>query len=216
MGRPLVIQHNGPLERPEAVSARRSPWLAALVAAWLVAAGGGLWVLWAYDNAPGAEATPASRWPTDSRLVRAEDRATVVLLAHPQCTCTPASIGELAEALARVRQAPRTYVVFLKPSAFPEGWEQTDLWRAAARIPNVTVVRDDDGVEAKAFGGATSGQTFLYDRHGALQFSGGITSSRGHAGDNAGRRALVSLIDGLKADRRRTSVFGCPLFAASN
>ncbi len=177
---------------------------------------GGLWVLWTYDNAPGAEATPRDQWPSQSRLIRAEDRPTVVLLAHPQCSCTPASIGELAEALARVRTPPRTYVVFLKPSTFPEGWEQTDLWKSAARLPNVGVVRDDDGAEAKAFGGATSGQTFLYDHNGGLQFSGGITSSRGHAGDNAGRRALVSLIDGLDATSRRTSVFGCPLFAASN
>ena len=202
--------------RPEAAHARRLPWLSALVIAWLIAASGGLWVLWAYDNAPGVEATPAGHWPAESRLVRAPDRPTVVLLAHPQCSCTPASLGELAEALARVRTAPRAYVVFLKPGSFPDGWEQTDLWKAAARIPGVTVVRDDDGVEAGAFGGATSGQTFLYDRDGGLQFSGGITSARGHAGDNEGRRALVSLIDGLDAGRRRTSVFGCPLFAASN
>ena len=188
----------------------------ALVVTWLIVATGGLWVLWAYDNAPGADATPPGRWPAESRLVRAEDRATVVLLAHPQCSCTPASIGELAETLARVGRRPRTYVVFLKPSTFPEGWERTDLWKTASLIPDVTVVRDDEGVEAKAFGGATSGQTFLYDRNGDLQFSGGITSSRGHAGDNAGRRALVALIDGLDADRRRTSVFGCPLFAAAN
>jgi hypothetical protein len=188
----------------------------AVVVLWLAVAGGGLWVLWAYDNGPGEAARVQERWPAASALERATDRPTVVLLAHPQCSCTPASIGELAEVLARVRNRPRTYVVFLKPSTFADGWERTPLWEAASRLPGATVVKDVDGVEANAFGGATSGQTFLYDRDGFLQFSGGITSSRGHAGDNAGRRALVSLIDGLQTDHRHTSVFGCPLFAASN
>lgn len=188
----------------------------AVVAVWLVASASGLWVLWAYDNKPGVSATPAARWPAASRLERAADRATLVLLAHPQCSCTPASIGELAEVLARVRSAPRTYVVFLKPSTFADGWERTALWQAAARLPNVTVVRDDDGMEARQFGAATSGQTFLYDSQGVVQFSGGITSARGHAGDNPGRAALISLLDRLDTDHRRTRVFGCPLFASAN
>ena len=82
--------------------------------------------------------------------------------------------------------------------------------------PSVTVVRDDDGREAQRFGAATSGQTFLYDSRGALEFSGGITSARGHAGDNAGRTALISLVDRLETSQRRTQVFGCPLFAPLN
>jgi hypothetical protein len=188
----------------------------AFVSIWLMAASGGLWVLAAYDNAPGVAANPSAQWPVGSRLERASDRPTIVLLAHPQCTCTPASIGELAEVLARVRTAPRTYVVFLKPGRFADGWERTALWQAASRLPNVTVIRDDDGEEARHFGGATSGQTFLYDSKGVLQFSGGITSARGHAGDNAGRQALVSLLDRAESRQRWTKVFGCPLFASAD
>ena len=195
---------------------KRSAWLIACVAVWLVSAAGGLWVVWAYDNKPGVAATPSSGWPAMSRLERAADRPTLILLAHPQCSCTPASLGEFAEVLARVRTPPRAYVVFLKPSAFGDGWERTTLWQAATRIPNVTVVRDDDGLEARAFGAATSGQTFLYDSRGELQFSGGITSARGHAGDNPGRAALISLLESLDTDHRRTNVFGCPLFASVN
>ena len=44
--------------------------------------------------------------------------------------------------------------------------------------------------------------------------SGGITGSRGHVGDNAGQAALIDLLGRGAADRSRTSVFGCPLFAA--
>ena len=90
------------------------------------------------------------------------------------------------------------------------------MWQPAARIQNVTVVRDDDGLEAQRFGAATSGQTFLYDSQGVLQFSGGITSARGHAGDNAGRAALISLLNRLETSQPRTNVFGCPLFASAN
>ena len=57
------------------------------------------------------------------------------------------------------------------------------------------MLRDDDGAEARRFGAETSGQTLLYDEHGALLFSGGITGARGHAGDNAGRASLVALLN---------------------
>jgi hypothetical protein len=138
-----------------------------------------------------------------------------VFLAHPQCTCTRASLDELAEILARAKTHPRTYVLFLKPSSVDAGWEQTDLWKRAAALPNVTVLRDDAGLEAKRFGVETSGQTFLYDDHGALIFSGGITGARGHAGENAGELSLVALLSEQQPARRKTNVFGCPLFAVT-
>ena len=180
---------------------------------WLACAVAGLWVLWSYENTPGDAASSARRWPTDATLARSTDRPTLVLLAHPQCTCTRASLAELAEVLGRTRNPPKTYVLFLKPSQFFTGWEQTDLWRIASSLPNVTVLRDDDGVEAGRFGAVTSGQTLLYDAGGELIFSGGITGARGHAGDNAGRRALIALLDRKELLRRATAVFGCSLFS---
>ncbi len=75
------------------------------------------------------------------------------------------------------------------------------------------VRRDDAGSEARRFGVETSGQTLLYDRRGTLIFSGGITGSRGHAGDNAGEAALVDLLTHGAADRHGSNVFGCPLFS---
>jgi hypothetical protein len=170
-------------------------------------------VLWAYENRPGESAKSPGRWPADTRLARSTDEPTLIFLAHPQCTCTRASLAELAEVLGRVRTPPRTYVLFLKPSQFIDGWEKTDLWRTASSLPNVTIVRDDDGREAEHFGAVTSGQTLLYDASGTLIFSGGITGARGHAGDNAGRAALIALLDHKEPSRRATSVFGCALFA---
>jgi hypothetical protein len=182
-------------------------------AIWLGGAGTGLYLVWAYDNAPGLAATAPQAWPPQTTLVRASDRPTLVLLAHPQCDCTRATLGELAEVLARAPKPPKTYVLFLRPAGFSTGWEQTALWRTAKNLPDVTVLRDDDGAEALRFGAETSGQTLLYDQQGALTFSGGITGSRGHAGDNAGRASLVALLNRGQADRHDTSVFGCPLFA---
>jgi hypothetical protein len=188
----------------------------ALGTVWLAAAAGGLYVLWQYDNTPGEAARAPGHWPSPTTLSRATDRPTVVMLAHPHCTCTRASLGELAEAIARAQVRPKTYVLFMTPETFATGWEQTDLWRTAAALPDATVVRDENGREARHFGAVTSGQTLLYDEHGVLVFSGGVTGARAHAGDNLGRRSLVALLNHQSPARDGTSVFGCPLFTSGS
>jgi hypothetical protein len=196
---------------PDSVNRNLLLWIG--VAVWLITVGAGISVVWAYDNTPGVAGHSPARWPSNTRLTRATDRATVVLLAHPQCSCTRATLQELGEVLAHAEHPPRTYVVFLKPSGFANGWEMTELWNTASRLPGVTAIRDDDGREATHFGAATSGQTLLYDAQGTLLFSGGITGARGEAGDNAGEDALIALLNRKPAERTATSVFGCPLFS---
>jgi hypothetical protein len=44
-----------------------------------------------------------------------------------------------------------------------------------------------------------------------LQFSGGITASRGHSGDNLGRSAVVALVTTGESATNHTSVYGCSL-----
>jgi hypothetical protein len=195
----------------EARQPLRAIWLWAGAAVWLAGAAAGLWVLWSYENTPGAAAVEHRHWPAETRLERVAGQPTLILLAHPQCTCTRASLTELAEVLGRTQAPAKTYVLFLKPSEFFDGWEMTDLWQTASSLPNVTVLRDDDGEEAARFGALTSGQTLMYDADGELVFSGGITGARGHAGDNAGRAALIALLENKEPSRRATSVFGCSL-----
>lgn len=187
--------------------------LLVVCALWLSAAGVGIGFLWDYENTPGPAAAAPAHWPDGSRLRRSAEGATLVLLAHPHCPCTRASIGELSRLMAQAGGRVTAYVLFVKPRGFAVEWEKTDLWSSAGAIPGVRVVRDDEGVEALHFRAATSGQVALYDRAGSLLFSGGITSARGHAGDNAGRAAIVSLLDAGEAGLRETPVFGCPLFA---
>jgi len=183
---------------------------------WLAVVGVGLATIMEYDNRPGAAAHAPMRWPADSRLARAADRPTLVMLAHPRCDCTRASLGELAELLAHVRSRPRVIVVFIKPGRVGPEWEKSTLWQLAAEIPGVTVARDDQGLEARRFGVETSGQTLLYDAEGGLLFAGGATGARGKAGNNAGRSALVSLLNGERPATASTPVFGCPLFGPAD
>jgi hypothetical protein len=202
-----------PTQRDDAARPPRAAWLSVFIAFWLVSVVAGVWQVMAYENRPGPGASAPQSWPAASRLALAGNRPTLVLVAHPQCPCTRASMAELAEILARTDYRPQTYILFLRPAGFADGWEKTDLWQGAAKLPGVTLVRDDGGVEARRFGAETSGQTLLYDARGRLVFSGGITGSRGHVGDNAGQSALIDLLSRGGADRPGTSVFGCPLFA---
>lgn len=179
---------------------------------WLIVVATGLSVLLVYENTPGAAAKPLASWPSDSQIQRAPGHATLVMLVHPHCPCSRASIGELALIMAQSQGRLEAYILFLKPAGFADNWEQTDLWRSAAAIPGVKPLVDHDGVEALRFHATTSGQTVLYDAEGRLLFSGGITIARGHAGDNAGRNAIVSLVNASIAEQAETPVFGCPLF----
>ncbi len=178
---------------------------------WLLMIGVGFFYLWKYENTASGATAPPIQWPVASSIERDTRRPTLVMLAHPGCPCTRASLGELALLMAAGQQKVTTYVLFYKPSGFPADWEKTDLWQSAERIPGVVVMSDEDGLEAAHFRAATSGQVVLYDKDGQLLFNGGITASRGHYGYNTGRDTLVSLLAGQTAEPQETFVFGCSL-----
>ena len=182
-----------------------------LAAFWLLSVGACLTLLWQYGATPGEAVDPPLEWPTDAALVRDPDKATLLVFMHPRCPCSRATLGELERLLARATGRVSPIVVFLKPGQVETGWERTDLWRRAESIPEVAVVSDSGGVERQRFRAQTSGVALLYDRDGVLQFRGGITSSRGHEGDNAGRRAILAILSGETALANRTEVFGCSL-----
>lgn len=177
--------------------------------AWVVAVGAALRVLWAYENTPGPAAAAPASWPADSRLTRPQ-RPVLVLALHPQCPCSAATIAELARLLAHAAVRPEVYAVFVASADADDDWVESATWRAAAALPGVHVVRDT-GVEARRFGARVSGQLLAYDASGRLQFTGGITGSRGHEGDNAGRTAIEAMLAG-RPHARSAFVFGCFLF----
>jgi len=204
--------------------------LAAL--AWLGVTLAGLKWLLDYQSRPGEPAHPPAIWPAASTLAREPRRATLLLLAHPHCPCTRATLSELERLMAAAGDRLRCEVVFVIPPGRDSTWALTDQWHSAAHIPGVAVVIDRGGVEARRFGAATSGQALLYGADGRLAFSGGITPGRGHAGDSAGRDAiLLAAVGGTStgatlpasastplfgrsaAGLTSTPVFGCPLFS---
>lgn len=178
---------------------------------WLIAVAAGMRVLWNYENAPGTAGDPPAKWPTQSRIPRTTGLPTIVVMGHPKCPCTRATIGELALIMAHLHDRATAVAVFVRPHGTPDGWDDTDLRRSAAAIPGVTVMSDLDEVEVDRFNAEVSGQTMLYNASGKLLFSGGITASRGHSGDNDGRSAIVSFVANGNAETSRTPVFGCAL-----
>ena len=185
--------------------------LVLLGCAWVCTVALGLIVLFRYETTAGAVGSIGSQWPAGSKVELASDGLTLVMFAHPQCPCTRASMTELERIVAHAQGKVRSYVLFYRPGDGGADWDNTGLRRSAAAIPGVTVLSDIDGTEAHRFGSTTSGHTFLFDENGRLLFAGGITATRGHAGDNVGENAIVSLINSRTSQRDRTLVFGCSL-----
>ena len=195
----------------------RERWLWGICGAlWLGALGAGARVVWSYKSTPGQAAAQRARWPEASRLSHNPARPTLVLVAHPHCVCTRASLAELAGLMRRLRGRVAGHVLFVRSAGLPEGWERTDTWRTAQAIPGVTVAVDPGGVEAARFGARTSGQVLLYGEDGRLLFNGGITPVRGHAGASAGQERIVSLVTTGRADAATSRVFGCALGGAGS
>jgi hypothetical protein len=188
--------------------------LMAAGALWVAAVGFGMRTLLRYESTPGALAEAGQTWPVGSTLKRTSGQPTLVVLAHPQCDCTRASLSELNVIMQRFHGRLTAYVLYVQPHDMPESWAQSDSWRTAQDIPGMVVMIDRDGVEAKQFRGYTSGQTLVYDADGRLLYNGGLTAARGHEGDNAGRRAVIALLNGEARGPLVHNVFGCLLFSA--
>jgi len=184
---------------------------------WAVAIGCGLWVLLKYESTPGRTGAVPASWPNGSIVSLSKNRPTLIMIAHPYCPCTRASMDELERVMAQAYSKVDTYVLFYTPADSNPGgaaqppWENSELRRRAMKIPGVTVLSDVNGAEAHRFGAETSGHTFLFDPKGRLLFNGGITQSRGHAGDNDGESAIISLISKSTSPLAKTLVFGCSL-----
>src|SRR2546422_11203944 len=124
---------------------------------WAASVAIGGWRLWGFDSTAGIPARPQPMWPADSKLARNSAIPSLVLLVHPHCPCSRATIGELARLMADGHGKVTATVVMIRPTGAAEGWEQTDLWRSATAIPGVTVVADSDERESRRLGALTTG-----------------------------------------------------------
>ena len=105
---------------------------AAVATFWAAAIAVGVRGLLHYENAPGAVANVPSTWPA-SQIRLASDRPTLIMLAHPHCPCTRASVGELAEVMADVHGKVAAFVLFSQPAGSGPDWAETGLRRECGR-----------------------------------------------------------------------------------
>ena len=190
-------------------------WLpVCVVLLWIPAVGAGIHVLLRYADTPGRLASPPAEWPRDATARWESGRVNLVLFLHPQCPCSRATIGELAQIMARARGKVSAEVWFYAPETESQDWVRSQTWRQAAMIPGVHAREDRNGKEARTFGAATSGQVLAYDSLRQLRFNGGITAARGHAGANDGEDAIESLVLTGYSGTNKTAVFGCSLLGA--
>jgi hypothetical protein len=183
-----------------------------LILAWFSLVGAGFYLLLGFEATPGPAGRLSPAWPGTS-IKPASQRPTLLVFAHPRCPCTRATVEELALLMTHCQGRVEAHVLFYRPGGAEPGWERTDTWEAAARIPGVRVAVDPDGAQAARFAAETSGHAVLYGPDGRLWFSGGITDGRGHAGESGGRRAIMQLLTGEAHHAEGTPVYGCPLSA---
>jgi hypothetical protein len=185
--------------------------LLAAIVLWTAAVAFGMRSLILYATTPGAPATPPPHWPADAPLHPARERASLVIFAHPACSCTRATLHELERILDACGDRVDATLFFCEPHSRPPEWAHSDTRRAAGEIQGLRVLEDRGAVTARLFGAHVSGQLLLYDRDGLLAFHGGITPMRGHEGDSDGGDAVTAILNGLIPKRRATPVFGCAL-----
>lgn len=164
-----------------------------------------------YQGRAGAPAHAPARWPESTALAVVSGEPNLLVFVHPRCPCSRATLAELEHIAARTQGRLHAQVVFVIPPGQDPRWAQSDLWRKAAAIPGVRIGVDQDGLEARRFGSATSGQMLVYDGGGGLRFAGGITAGRGHEGRNAGGDAVVTVIQSGSTGCTTTPVYGCAL-----
>ena len=177
-------------------------WFAAIVIAF------GL--LWRYKLTPGPLADAPARWPAESHLARTA-APTVVMFVHPQCSCSRASVNELARLVDELHGQATVELVLVRPAGAEPGFERGALADRAAELRGVSVIIDDGGREAERFGAIVSGSTLVYGANGALLFRGGLTTARGHEGRGPAHDAILAAIAGHPGAASDAPTFGCAL-----
>jgi hypothetical protein len=183
-----------------------------LALVWGSAVAMGMFGLTQYQMTPGPLPPKApSNWPADADIARKPGRFTLVMLLHPQCPCSRASLHELSQLMTRTVGRVDAHILFVKPHGADSAWCDGDLWKQAQSIPDASASVDNDGKDAGIFNANTSGQVIVYDSAGAICFSGGITDGRGHEGDNNGLSAILQLVHDGQTSVKATPVYGCSL-----
>lgn len=164
-----------------------------------------------YSSKPGRAVAALGTWPQSSKLELKKQNHLIMFL-HPGCACSKASVAELSRLMAEAKELTAQVVVMKSPK-LQILFNENPLINQAKIIPRTQIIYDHDGKEAALFGAETSGLTHLYDADSNLLFSGGLTMARGHEGESVGKKAILSLLNGKKAESS-SLVFGCDIFGS--
>ncbi|MFK7742902.1 MAG: hypothetical protein AB8H80_21500 [Planctomycetota bacterium] len=138
----------------------------------------------------------------------AADTEILLVAAHPQCPCLATTLDELERVLARARadaRRPTPLICLLAylPTLRPKAWRhrgETEHVRFDEISPTLWL-EDRDGELSAMLGMRTSGHVALYGTAETaasdsrpLRFEGGVTASRGHAGDSPGADRLLAVL----------------------
>jgi hypothetical protein len=191
---------------------QRSPAIV-LISLWAIAIVGGFMMLAKHENTPGDVGSTAETWIAGAPIERAADRATLIMFVHPRCPCVHAGLVELDRLISKCGNGVLVNVIVYQPAEPDSAWSSATARLPIPRAANLRTIQDPAGRLAATFGVETSGDCLLYSPDGRLLFHGGITASRGHAGDSPQLETLAELI----ATRNEPlltvmPVFGCPLF----
>jgi hypothetical protein len=175
-----------------------------IVVFWIICTGFFYRQMLNFDITPGvASLNPPATWPTEFH------KPTLIVFLHPKCTCSAASLTQIAKLQSRLPDRFQTILVLWQPSNGNSEWAnlpQPDF----GQLADYKLVLDKEGRMARKFDAHTSGQSFLYDADGQIRFSGGLTSTRGDSESGPAFSTLAQLI--AKQDSSKTApVFGCSL-----
>lgn len=186
-----------------------------LVVLWLAGLGLCWFGMLVYERTPGREPSQAPSWPAKTTIPLSKTGPSLIMFAHPKCPCTRASVAELGKILSTSKTPGlQACIVFFTPKANDKSWIDTDVFARASSLPGVKVLIDEAGKETARFGAVTSGDVRLYDAKGELRFSGGITTQRGHAGENSSAAKLQELLKSNPGEGlAKTPVFGCEILS---
>jgi hypothetical protein len=201
---------------PQTRASDRLSWpLGAALVVWIALAVAGWYGISAYGFKGDPQATTAivPQWPAESAIARMTDRPTLVLFLHPKCPCSRATVAELERlpVLVPGHSLPDICIVASAPRALGDLWWSTPFLERAAGLPNARLVRDSGGVETTLFGARISGTVLLFDSDGNRLYAGGVTMSRGHAGDNVGLQAVTGLLVDHDANVSSIPPLGCEM-----
>ncbi|HEY3757191.1 MAG TPA: hypothetical protein VGL42_13655 [Opitutaceae bacterium] len=185
---------------------KRGIVIAASVVCWLIAVVSAFGALLKYSSRPGEARAPDATAPAVIASLQHPGRALLIMVVHPRCPCTTASLDEMGDLLARVPPGCDTVLLRYTAKDWPAGPATAQVGPAVVRV-----VADLDGAMAARLGAFTSGHCVLVDAKGVIRFYGGLTLSRGHRGRSPAQDTILAILAGHDFPLRSTPVYGCSL-----